>query len=89
MKVVCIKEIHSRFNAYGQRMPLGWIPKMNCIYTVVGIEKYWGVEFYQLGECPDMFERFEASGFRPMDFGEIVCEEIESQFVKEMEEELV
>jgi len=88
MKVVCIKKFVGRIDSFGRRVPMVWEPQVDCVYTVVDEKVLWGCPSYSLAEGPPR-QYYEASAFRPLDFGDKVCDELEKEFVEELEEELV
>lgn len=85
MKVVCIKKFLCRFDESGNEIGLGWTPQIGKIYTVIAEVIQWGIRCYRLAECPRQDQIFQQNAFRPLDFGEEVCTEIEKEFVSEPE----
>jgi len=88
MKVVCIRKFVGRIDSSGRIVPIIFEPKVDCVYTVIDEKVIFGCPSYALAEAPPK-QYYDASAFRPLDFGDTICDKLEKEFVEELEEELV
>jgi len=86
MKVICIESFNTPRPL--SQIPGDKLPKEGQIFNVTDGHDYCGEYYYAFTEYgPKYF--FLAAAFRPLDFGDKVCEELEKEFSKQTEPELV